>query len=445
MAGWTNLSELLKAELKEQEESGKDVSGVVLPDTDDINELNAAYDALMELPMRADYPYEEPDGPEILEALKDIPREEIPDEELLRKLHAAWTGRAAGCALGKPVEDDEYMNGTEGYRGYENVIRWFKGADAYPIDFYVPAHSRAEQEGLRVYWEKSHRENIAYMESDDDVRYTVLGMKLMEQKGFDFTSWDVGKHWHANLSYQQVCTAETQAYMNFAQVTSHMHGEEPADAEEKLEFVRTYRNPYREWIGAQIRIDAYAYTAAGDPALAARMAYHDARFTHEKNGVYGAMFCAAMIAAAFTKKTPREIIEAGLAVIPETSRLYEAIVDTLDTVKAGGDMEETAKMLWDKYGHYNCVHTINNAAVIAAALLLADGDYEKAITFAVLCGLDTDCNGATVGSIMGAFLGEVPEKWAAPLHDTMYAEVPGFDPITFTECARRCLALHKKA
>ena len=445
MAGWTSLKELLKAELKEQEECGKDISSVSLPDSEEAEKLSRAYDELMMLPMRKDYPYEEPDEYQDILAASESNAVEVITEALLeKKIHAAWVGRAAGCALGKPVERGEYMSGTPGYRGYENVIRWFRGADAYPIDYYTPSHSRAEEEGLRVHCEKSCRENIQFMESDDDVRYTVLGLRLMEEKGMDFTTWDVGKLWHRYLSYSQVCTAETQAYLNFAQVTSHINGWEPEDAEEKLKYVRTFRNPYREWIGAQIRVDAYGYAAAGNPDLAAKMAYTDARLSHEKNGVYGAMFCAAMIAAAFTEKSLRGVIECGLRTVPKRSRLYEAITDTLNTVHEGDDPEAVAKMLWDRYEHYDSVHTINNAAVVAASLLLSGGDFEKGITFAVLCGWDTDCNGATVGSILGAFLGEIPEKWSSPLHDTMYAEVAGFDPVTFTELAHRCIEVRRK-
>ena len=445
MAGWTSLKELLKAEMREQEESGKDIASATLPDSEDATVLDKAYDALMKLPMREDYPYEEPDTyEEVLAATERNVAYEVSEALLEEKVHAAWVGRAAGCALGKPVERGEYMSGTPGYRGYENVIRWFRGADAYPIDDYTPLHSRAEEEGLSVHCEKSCRENIRFMESDDDVRYTVLGLRLMEEKGLNFTTWDVGKLWHRYLSYSQVCTAETQAYLNFAQVTSHMNGWEPADSEERLEYVRTYRNPYREWIGAQIRVDAYGYVTAGNPDLAAKLAYTDAHLSHEKNGVYGAMFCAAMIAAAFTEKSLRGVIECGLRTVPKRSRLYEAISDTLKSVHEGDDPEAVARMLWDHYDHYDSVHTINNAAVVVAALLLSEGDFEKGISFAVLCGWDTDCNGATVGSILGAFLGEIPEKWCRPLHDTMYAEVTGFDPITFTEAARRCIEVRKK-
>ena len=44
-----------------------------------------------------------------------------------------------------------------------------------------------------------------------------------------------------------------------------------------------------------------------------------------------------------------------------------------------------------------------------------------------MCGWDTD-SGATAGSIAGAMLGaRLPAKWVAPLNDTLYSAVRGFE------------------
>jgi ADP-ribosylglycohydrolase len=245
--------------------------------------------------------------------------------------------------------------------------------------------------------------------------------------------------WHRLLAYGQVCTAETQSYLNFEQVTSHMRGEKLSDWNEKRHWVRTYLNPYREWIGAQIRADGWAYGEAGNPELAAELAWRDASFSHVKNGIYGEMFVAAMIAAAFVEDDEARIIETGLSEIPRNCRLAQDVHEAIAIARKARDQVELVNQLWEKFKHYNPVHTINNAALVVAALIFGHDDYEKAITTAVLGGWDTDCNGATVGSIMGAKLGAraLPEKWTAPLHDTLYAEVTGFHPIGISECARR--------
>ena len=53
-----------------------------------------------------------------------------------------------------------------------------------------------------------------------------------------------------------------------------------------------------------------------------------------------------------------------------------------------------------RYGHYSFVHTVNNAALVTAALLWGEGDFTRTIGLAVQGGWDTDCTGATAGSAL---------------------------------------------
>ncbi len=101
--------------------------------------------------------------------------------------------------------------------------------------------------------------------------------------------------------------------------------------------------------------------------------------------------------------------------------------------------------IYNLLGHYHAVHTNNNAGLVVAALLLGGDDLEKVITLAVMGGWDSDCNGATAGSIAGAMIGaqNLPDKWIAPLHDTLNSQIIGYHPITISECARRSVEIAK--
>lgn len=458
MAGWDSLYGLITMEIKQRQEEGCDTAGFaerVRAAEHDETELMKLYGELSALPISADFPYIEPSELEDIRAQRppaiEAAKRELPEAAWRDKFNGAWLGRSAGCALGKPLEAGPFMGGSGGRSGCTNVKLWFEGAGAWPIQGYTPLESdsvKAHPDLHIAQWcTASTRERIQFMETDDDIRYTVLGLIMLEEHGLGFDSWDVGKMWHERLSYAQVCTAETQAYLNFARITSHMNGgRRDRYTPEAKEWVRTHLNPYREWIGAQIRVDGYAYGAAGNPELAAELAWRDASFSHVKNGIYGAMFCAAMIAAAFVETDVRRVVEIGLGVIPAGSRLAEDVARAIEIAESTDDQVELVERIWAAFCHYDPVHTNNNAALCAAALIHSGGDFERGITTAVLGGWDTDCNGATVGSILGAMLGgeALPTSWTAPLNDQLYAAVNGFHPITISECARRSYETFRK-
>ena len=62
-------------------------------------------------------------------------------------------------------------------------------------------------------------------------------------------------------------------------------------------------------------------------------------------------------------------------------------------------------------------------------------------------GWDTDCNGATVGSILGILLGaeKMPEKWISPLNDRVESFVVGYNNSRISDLAKRTFNLAKRA
>ena len=74
-----------------------------------------------------------------------------------------------------------------------------------------------------------------------------------------------------------------------------------------------------------------------------------------------------------------------------------------------------------------------------SSLLYSGLDYEKGITYAVSCGLDTDCNGATTGSILGTIIGakDLPEKWISPINDRIESGVARYNLCQVSDLARK--------
>ena len=462
MPGWHRNRELVRAEFEQSVQEGRDRSAVEALRSEfeaageDDAKLRLVWQRMLALPIRSDFPFVEPDDLDAIKAQRPaavkLPALALSDDALYDRLYGAWLARCCGCALGKPVEP--FMEPMNGLSSRQRVKEYLLGVGPgeWPLNNYFSARSSSEEKTGKLGWSQSTRERIAFMESDDDIRYTVIGQLVLLRHGLSFTTLHVAQAWLWNLPYRTVCTAETQAYRNIVNACDfHLGFDEDVAKRIDWHWVATHENPYREWIGADIRIDSYGYAAPGNPELAAELAWRDARLSHVKNGLYGAMLFSAMIAAAFVTDDVRLIVEAGLAQIPQRSRLATDMRQTIALCEKHGcdaaRFEDVLIEIEKAFGHYSPVHTNNNAALVIAALLLGKRDMEKAITIAVMGGWDTDCTGATAGSIVGAMVGasKLPAKWTAPLNDTLNAELPGYHPAPISACARKSLQIVQKS
>ncbi|MFG1708988.1 ADP-ribosylglycohydrolase family protein [Nonomuraea sp. M3C6] len=329
----------------------------------------------------------------------------------------AWLGRAAGCVLGKPVEKIPR----------EGIRQIAEATGNWPIRGWFTAKGLPGDLARRWPWNRrsavnSLAENIDGVPEDDDLNYPLLALSLLERHGRGFTTDDVAKLWLDELPAGRTFTAERVAYRNL------LDGVEPPRT-------ATYRNPFREWIGALIRTDVYGWVNPGDPATAAEFAWRDARLTHTANGIYGAMFAAAMCAASMVATSAEEVVRAGLSVVPEGSRLHEAVRLAAADAAREDDFERVIDLLHERHGNLHWVHTINNAALVAATLVHGRGDFTATIAGAVAGGWDTDSAGATAGSVAGALNGGVPDRWR--MRDSLASSLTGFDGVGLDELAAR--------
>ncbi|NEN07684.1 ADP-ribosylglycohydrolase family protein [Diaminobutyricibacter tongyongensis] len=366
--------------------------------------------------------YVEPDTLEDIAATlgAQTPARSLPEATLRDKINAAWLGRIAGCNVGKPVEWGSHWTA-------EHIREYLILADAYPLRDYVPMlDPMPEGFTLTACWPETTRGNVKGSARDDDIDYPILALHLLETHGTALRPEHVGAAWTRLFPIEQVFTAERAAYVNM------IEGFTGSD-------VARRRNPYREWIGAQIRGDVFGYVHAGSPWEAAKLSFQDASLSHVGNGIYGEMWAAALVAAAFTASSATEAVEQSIAVVPPQSRLAEALRHTLELKASGITWDAALAEIEAAYGHYSWVHTINNAAAVAVALLWSDDDFLTGVGRVVMSGWDTDSNGATVGSVLGVIAGtrNLPDNLIAPLENRTRSALFGFDNSVISDLADR--------
>ncbi len=421
-------------------EEGKDLSSVAaefaavraldLAVEENQQRAEALLDALQDLPLVPGYAHREPSDLAGIQAERPasaaLPKCRLGDADMRNKALGGWAGRAAGCLLGKPAE---------GRRSWQ-IEKYLKAQSRWPLDRYFSLEAPAElakECGFNTSWKGLFEEGITCMVEDDDTNYTVTGLAIVKKSGPDFTPDDVARFWLNNIPLFHVCTAERAAYRNLTLCVPP-----PQSA--------SFRNVYREWIGAQIRADFFGYVNPGNPERAAEFAWRDACISHVKNGIYGEMWVAAMLAAAYVCDDVAAVIRAGLAQVPATSRLTERIEGVLRLHESRVSYEDAiawVRARWDENRGHDWCHTISNAEIVAISLLWGEKEFEKTICASVMPGFDTDCNGATAGSVLGVMLGAeaLPARWIAPLNGTLLTGVAGYHRVSLTQMAEETVDL----
>ena len=427
MHPWEVYGGQLDVEYRQCMEEGLDVESL-RPLFDAIGKLPAGerreklaeelFQAIRSAPRRADYPYEEPSDYEGILSARSAERVNLPQVDTAAfpaRVEGAWLGRVCGCLLGKPVEG--WMSG--------DIEKLCRDTGNYPLSRYMEG-----PEG-RCFVNRLN----GYMPYDDDTNYTVMACeKLVGRYGRGFTPQDVARVWLDTQPMSAYCTAERVAFRNFVE------GYFPPES-------AWYKNPYREWIGAQIRGDYFGYINPGDPERAAEMAFRDASISHVKNGIYGEMWAAAMIAAAAVVGDAAACVRAGLGEIPETSRLHEAVSQVLAWQAQGVGQKEAFERIhqrFDERNSHDWCHTISNAMIVAACLLYGGLDFGKSVCMAVETGFDTDCNAATVGSVLGMMGVEIGAEWTGPVRDTVETTLFGLEKVSIARMAEKTVAHWKQ-
>ena len=353
---------------------------------------------------------------------KDV---DLSEEEYKERLSGAFFGRCAAVILGKPLEMG--MNRLQ-------IKEYLESLNEYPLNDFVSAYSEKLNKRLREDCIYSTKGNVKFAQPDDDINYTLLGLQLKEYHIDGFTKYDVGFNWLNNIAYHWCWCASRQAYYNMVNL------DDTKDINSQIDEIPYKLNPWRECIDGQIRTDMWGYIHPADIYNAAKEAYIDCSFSLTKNGIYGGMFVAGALAGALScDPSVDKIIKSGLASIPKRSRLYETITDVCAWWNESKDWIVVCDKIYEKYGHLPFAATLNNMAMVTLGILAGELDYTKSITIATMCGIDTDCNAGTVGSIIGAAVGlsGIEKRWYEPLNNTIKSTVASFGECKITDIINR--------
>ena len=210
-----------------------------------------------------------------------------------------------------------------------------------------------------------------------------------------------------------------------------------------------YNNPWKDSNGAWIRTEIWASLMPACPNTAIRYSYYDACVDHGMaEGTMGAIFVEAMESAAYVISDLRELIDIGLSKIPADSRVARAVRTAVAAYDSGVTWEEACEQVREDSRDIGWFEAPANIAYTVIGLLYGEGDFKKTICVAVGCGDDTDCTGATAGSLMGIMYGTaiIPKDWQEYIGDRIITislnngDMYPRPPATCEELTRRVMA-----
>lgn len=298
------------------------------------------------------------------------------------KMEGAWIGQMAGVGWGLPTEFDF-------------------------VDSLIPSKN------VPV-WDN----NMINQQGNDDLYVEMTFMSSMEKYGLDVSIRQAGIDF-ANTGYT-LWAANLQGRKNLR------YGIAPPESS------HPEYNKNADDIDYQIEADFSGIIAPGMPNVAIELGEKFGRLMNYGDGLYGGQFVGGMYAAAYFSDDIYEVIEAGLACIPEESIYSQCVRDVIQWYQENpGDFEKTWNLIMDKYFRtldhqpfarankevWPGIDAKINGAFIVMGLLYGEGDMEKTIVYSMRCGLDSDCNPSNAAGVLGTMMGyqAIPEKFKVGL------------------------------
>lgn len=318
---------------------------------------------------------------------------DMESEDYFERTHLGWVAQICAGALGTAVE---------GYTT-ENITKVFGQIRTYP-----------------------RTPNTM----NDDITYELAFLFAADDRGKALTADDIADQWLALVPFGW--SAEDVALKNLKL------GIYPPES--------GYRNnPYREWIGAQMRGAVCGMVAPGNPKEAARLAFMDGSVSHHNNGVLGEVFNAVLVSLAYVTSDVLTLLHEALSAIPEDSEYYSVLDFALTQCYRHGDWLSAWKPCEKKYERYNWIHAYPNAAAEVVALFFGGGDFDETMHIIAQIGYDVDCNAAQIATAL-AIMNKQPlkESWTAPIGDKLRTYMRNVKSLSIRALAEDTVRIGKK-
>ena len=300
----------------------------------------------------------------------------INESEFRDKVYACWLGKNIGGTLGMPFEGNTSIQDLTFYTNIK---------DGEPA-------------------------------ANDDLDLQLLWLKAMQENNAHVDAFKLGGYWlkYVPVDWNEygVCKANMRIGL-MPPVSGQFNNEK-----------------WRRSNGAWIRSEIWACLYPGDPLNAAKLAREDACVDHGMAaGTYAEIFTASVESAAFVESDRDSLISFGLSMLPPDCRVAQAIRTAVQAWKDKKDWKQAREEVIKNTEDMGWFQAPRNVAFTMIGWLYGEGDFGKSICIAVNCGDDTDCTGATLGSILGIIGGTktIPEKWRKPVGDRIiHVAISGF-------------------
>lgn len=289
------------------------------------------------------------------------------EAEFRDKVYACWLGKNIGGTLGMPFEGQRAMRS---------------------LTYFDPVPQKPAP--------------------NDDLDLQLLWLKALQERGTKIDARVLGEYWlkYVPVDWNEYGIGKANMRDGFLPPLSGQ-----------------FRNEkWRDSNGAWIRSEIWACLAPGCPAIAVRYAYEDACVDHGAGeGTYAEMFTAAVESAAFVEHDRDVLIGIGLSYVPAKCKVAEAIRTAVETRKKGLDLAAAREAVVKATESTGWFQAPRNVAFTVLGWLYGEDIFGKSICSAVNCGDDTDCTGATLGSILGIIHGSsyIPTRWRKPVGETI--------------------------